>query len=272
MKTPPPPRRKVAFVAYRFIRLGIITASLTLVTISGFYLAAMDRFLNSAPARALELGFRASPQPTQAYPVRQIETHTCGLHAICALYRSHGLDPWDHSLRGRLGLDLPTIPYTGEKTTGTLQPDMCRVLVQDGFRIEVPDLDQTRSTQAVLNHLSKGWKALALIRKPSNAGLHWILLQEGTEKQFERVDSEYDELQHEDAWDFVDLKAIQILLVSPHVSLESDAVKQGNRLGVKLMAESPLRLKKLADRNPPPTISSSMVLPPKKEGRTRVGN
>jgi hypothetical protein len=72
------------------------------------------------------------PTPDELLIERQTEVHTCGWHTLSSIYRAHALDRTRFRLRERLGVDVPAIP-TRVESTGTVQPDMMRVLHQDGF-------------------------------------------------------------------------------------------------------------------------------------------
>lgn len=72
-----------------------------------------------------------SKNPIALVPEKQIDTFSCGFHALSSIYRSHGVDPRLANLRRRLGTSVPAIPFV-QDSTGTLQPDLFRVLRQDG--------------------------------------------------------------------------------------------------------------------------------------------
>lgn len=108
-------------------------------------------------------------------PEAQFESHTCGLHTLRSIYRAYGLDPDEENLRVRLGVDVPTNP-ADRSSTGTLQPDLLRVLEQDGFVYELIDLEQGRAAErAWLGHLGSGHLAAVLIRRPQTGGMHWVV-------------------------------------------------------------------------------------------------
>jgi hypothetical protein len=105
-------------------------------------------------------------------PERQTEPHTCGLHALNSLYRAYGLDPGERRLRFRLGTDKPFTNFVAD-STGTVHPDMLRVLHQDGFETDLVDPSSSTASDELAAHLDAGHYAVAL-SKP--AGFHWVLL------------------------------------------------------------------------------------------------
>jgi len=109
-------------------------------------------------------------------PAWQIEPHTCGMHSLSAVYRAYGLEPSEENLRFRLGVDVPASPLD-QTSTGTLHPDLFRVLAQDGFVWRLPDV-QTRDSEALLlEHLEAGHVAMALIARRQSGNLHWVCVQ-----------------------------------------------------------------------------------------------
>ncbi|MEM7395134.1 MAG: cysteine peptidase family C39 domain-containing protein, partial [Verrucomicrobiota bacterium] len=70
-------------------------------------------------------------QPKKLKPIKQRDGHSCGLLALAAIYRAYGIDPKAARLRQRLGTDRPAAKFLKD-TEGTLQPDILRVLKQDG--------------------------------------------------------------------------------------------------------------------------------------------
>jgi hypothetical protein len=102
----------------------------------------------------------------------QTEPHTCGLHAMRSMYLAYRLDVDQYDLRFRLGTDHPAMRVDSE-STGTLHPDLYRVLAQDGFAIEALDLDAVVAPLALQNHLA--WQQLALAVVYRNT-YHWVLI------------------------------------------------------------------------------------------------
>jgi hypothetical protein len=116
----------------------------------------------------------ARPQPVAVNPVAesQTEPHTCGLHAMRSLYRAYGLDPSEHRLRFRLGTDEPAM-RSDKDSTGTLHPDLYRVLAQDGFRAEPIDLDDAQVEAQLRQHLADEQLALVVVYRDT---YHWVLI------------------------------------------------------------------------------------------------
>jgi hypothetical protein len=109
--------------------------------------------------------------PIAAEPERQTEPHTCGLHALSSLYRAYRLDPERLRLRFRIGVDKPVSNFFPD-TTGTIHPDILRVVEQDGFEAEVLRPSDSATRLRVEEHLRRGHYALVLIRVNE---LHWVL-------------------------------------------------------------------------------------------------
>ena len=103
---------------------------------------------------------------------QQTEAHTCGLHAMRSMYAAYGLDVGRYDLRLRLGTDHPAM-RVNKDSTGTLHPDLYRVLAQDGFAVDVLDLDADAASQALQNHLAWEQLALAVVYRST---YHWVLL------------------------------------------------------------------------------------------------
>lgn len=116
----------------------------------------------------------ARPTAVARTPVgeRQTEPHTCGLHATRSLYVAYGLDPSVYRLRFRLGTDEPAI-RADKQSTGTLHPDLYRVLAQDGFSASAVDLDASNASSEIEEHLQEGQLALAVVYRGT---YHWVLL------------------------------------------------------------------------------------------------
>jgi hypothetical protein len=119
----------------------------------------------ASPGRAAPAAFPIAPVPE-----RQTEPHTCGLHTLNSLYRAYGLNPDARRLRFRLGTDKP-FPNFIPDTTGTIHPDMLRVLRQDGFRTDLVNPFSDAAPASLAAHLDSGHFAIALV-----GGAHWVLL------------------------------------------------------------------------------------------------
>ncbi len=228
-----------------FKRLSLITCASLAVAIIAYFIIIDQIFRNAFP-RALELGFRPQLIAKSAIPEQQIENHTCGLHALRSIYQAHGLPPDDHKLRKRLGIDRPAIPFM-HSTQGALQPDICRVLSQDGFLLKLLNLEDDNPIVQLDDHLSKSWKALALIKKPENGALHWIVIEKGNELEFTTVDSQQPVPKLIIKSEFLQRLAITVFLVEPNPKPTRECIELAHRLGIAAMKQTPLRMKKLED-------------------------
>ena len=59
------------------------------------------------------------------------------------------------------------------ESTGTLHPDLYRVLAQDGFVIEPLDLEDADAAASLQDHLARQQLALAVVYRST---YHWVLL------------------------------------------------------------------------------------------------
>ncbi|MCB1228782.1 MAG: hypothetical protein KDN19_00855 [Verrucomicrobiae bacterium] len=107
------------------------------------------------------------------WPEQQFENHTCGLHALSAIYRGFGLNPESENLRIRLGVDIPAVPIDST-TTGTLHPDLLRVLAEDELAWRMIDPSLANATGEIAQSLAARHPLLILISRPENGHLHWI--------------------------------------------------------------------------------------------------
>lgn len=227
------------------------------VCVGGFFLVADQIFSNAVP-RATLLGFSPDESPQRAEIETQTEPHTCGLHSLRSVYRAYGLNPDEHALRVRLGVDVPANP-ADETSTGTLQPDLTRVLAQDGFSMETLDLEDSTASTQLESRLSKQHKALALIRKLDNGNLHWVVLQQADSPEslgspadstndiehIEVIDSLAEQPRQENTRDFIQRQAVTIILLGFEQNVDQASVKAGHRLGVVEMKKTPGRVKQL---------------------------
>ena len=92
------------------------------------------------------------------------------------------------NLRVRMGVDVPANPLD-KTTTGTLQPDLLRVLTEDGFMFSLLDPDSPKAQATLEEHLQDGHQVIALIRRAENNNLHWVVLSGLSEDGLEVVDS-----------------------------------------------------------------------------------
>ena len=118
-----------------------------------------------------------SSTPRPLVPEVQTDGFSCGYHALSAIYRSYGLDPKLARLRARLGTSRPAVPFVAD-STGTLQPDLLRVLQQDGFLAETLRASKDDDRARLIDHLQKGQYCLALLESGHAGGLHWVVFTE----------------------------------------------------------------------------------------------
>jgi hypothetical protein len=158
-------------------------------------------------------------------PEAQFESHTCGWHALRVIYKAYGLNPDEANLRFRLGVDVPANPLDG-KSTGTLQPDLLRVLVQDGFAYErLPLDDEVKAANALEGHVQGGHMAAVLIRRRENGNMHWVAVRKGVAGQVTVLDSLFPEAYPEQSLAFVRECVLSGFLISPrHSPKEVDDV------------------------------------------------
>lgn len=141
----------------------------------------------------------------------QTEPHTCGLHAMRSLYAAYGLAPDAFNLRLRLGTDAPAT-RADKTTTGTLHPDLYRVLAQDGFTAKPIDPDAGSAEQTLLDHLNADQLALAVVYRGT---YHWVLLSgAGEANRLIVTDSLVEEAIGTDAGSFLN-EALSVTLVQP---------------------------------------------------------
>lgn len=113
--------------------------------------------------------------PDNLVPEAQTEPHTCGLHTLSTIYRAYGLDAGVQRLRFRLGTDRPFTNFLAD-STGTIHPDMLRVLRQDGFEAELV-LPGAEAPARLADHLRRGHVAAALTKVDE---FHWVALSSAT--------------------------------------------------------------------------------------------
>ncbi|MEM9345609.1 MAG: hypothetical protein AAGB26_03215 [Planctomycetota bacterium] len=141
----------------------------------------------------------------------QTEPHTCGLHAMRSMYAAYGLDPAVFRLRFRLGTDQPATQLDSE-STGTLHPDLYRVLAQDGFIAEPMDLEVDNAGRELLQHIERSQLALVLVYRNT---YHWVLVGPSGTRNACVV---YDSLKNEPVDTAIDAlldDALSITLVRP---------------------------------------------------------
>lgn len=127
-------------------------------------------------------------RPAQIRAQVQREEHTCGYHALSAIYAAYGRNPELARIRFRLGTDFTIVPTLGA-TRGTLHPDLLRVLVQDGFCYELLDPASGEAANWLQAHLTKGSPALILETRKETGGLHWVVAAAQRNGELRLVDS-----------------------------------------------------------------------------------
>jgi hypothetical protein len=207
--TPARPRTRRALVV-----LGIVLLLIALLCIPTFCVGGPGYYSSKySPAR----GPRPTGTAATLIPEVQTEPHTCGLHALSSIYRAYGLDPEQFELRFRLGTDEPLTNFAAD-STGTLPPDIERVIRQDGFKFTEHDPAAPETAERLLAHLRRGHAALVLTHKGSlTSGLHWISVSVSVTgaNNIRVCDSLKPEPFEEDAVALLSTRARTLYLLSP---------------------------------------------------------
>lgn len=152
-----------------------------------------------------------SPTPGDFAPETQTEPHTCGLHSMNVIYRAYGLNPDDAKLRFRLGTDIP-VNLFAPGTTGTIHPDILRVLEQDGFTSEVLVANEELASR-LESHLTTGHPAMVLVKAST---WHWVVACGIDEKRNVTIcDSLKPETYQEPLGSYAADRAQSVLLIRP---------------------------------------------------------
>lgn len=152
------------------VAIGIAAILLAGVLATALYVGPRVLEKGGAP-RTMDRPERRIADPV---PIEQTELHTCGFLSLSAAYVAYGLSPEEKNLRFRLGVDTKAHPFDDE-STGTLHPDLYRVLAQDGFAIEAIDPDADDAAARLTAHLQPEGLALLLIKRRQTGGLHWVV-------------------------------------------------------------------------------------------------
>jgi len=185
----------------------------------------------------------SGPAPLPDTPVRVKQTlpHTCGLRAMESAYRAYGMDPEAYDIRYRLGTDFSAIP-TDPDATGTLHPDILRVLAQDGFATTLIDLDEAGAADQLEAHLSQGHLALAVVYRST---YHWVLLappESGhAENQGELwlIDSLAEGHTEHGIAEYIQNETLSVILIRPRSASESEPSRSHQHLiGTQEMAQA----------------------------------
>ena len=184
----------------------------------------------------VEINSGPSATPTRPVRVEQTLPHTCGLRAMEAAYSDYGLDPEAMDIRYRLGTDFAAVPVD-PTTTGTLHPDILRVLAQDGFATTVVDLEAGDATQHLTDHLAAGQLALAVVYRST---YHWVLLAPGdSDATLWLVDSLAAEGAVHDIDDYAQNETLSIILIeSRDPSDDAPSTSAQHLLGTREMAQT----------------------------------
>ncbi|CAM2007348.1 hypothetical protein [Acanthopleuribacter pedis] len=182
----------------------------------------------------------ALPNPIQGE--NQTEGHTCGLHSLSAIYKSYSLDPAAADLRFRLGVDRRANPFDAT-TLGTVQPDILRVVHQDGFATAVLDLqDPVPARRHLQNHLESGHYALTLIRRRQSGNLHWVVISAWLDNELTVVDSLTPQPYTEPVDDFMTNHVLSVMLLQPAVEDASRSIFGNNMRGIQEMKDTYQRM------------------------------
>ncbi len=144
-------------------------------------------------------------------PVKQTDPHTCGYCGIVAVYNAYGLDHQAAGLRFRLGTDVQ-LNQLVDSSTGTIPPDMTRVLEQDGFTTQTVSAANDQMAALTLAHLRAGHPALAVIKVK---GLHWVVLTAEHDGQVTVCDSLHDDLYTKSAATYLKDEVYGVMLILP---------------------------------------------------------
>lgn len=219
-----PPRRSGGLLRALRLIASVVAAVVVILAWAGCELTGRVRHkeelehVDASPGPARELG----------PPEFQFEDHTCGLHALRIVYRAHGLDPDAERLRERLGVDTPAVPKA-PTTTGTLHPDLLRVLAQDHFDSSFIDPDQegvAARFEALLASASGSAPAVLLLIDLGNAALHWVAAARSERAGHVRVwDSLVREPYDEPLESYLRERVVSVVTVTPNARLDVRPLK-----------------------------------------------
>ncbi len=162
----------------------------------------------------------------------QTEPHTCGWHALSAIYRGYGLDPERENLRFRLGTDRAAT-IVGEESKGTLHPDIFRVLVQDQFDCEIIAPETPEAANRLREHLMAGQKALLLVIQSGSHALHWVAADGFKGEALIIVDSLKAESVEQPLARYLQSEVLSILAIYPEMG--SRRLKDPHSAGIQEM-------------------------------------
>jgi hypothetical protein len=107
-----------------------------------------------------------------------------------------------------------------QSSTGTLQPDMLRVLAQDFFKVQALTGYSEENVQLLSNHFDRGLLAVALIKRRETGNLHWVVLagMDAPQQTLHIVDSlpRNEKFKYsEPIQDFLSHVVLQLFLIEP---------------------------------------------------------
>lgn len=216
-------RKRAGLLRVQRVASGVAAVSVALLAWAGCELTGRVRrkeeleHVEVAPSPARELGA----------PELQLEDHTCGLHALRLVYRAHGLDPDEERLRERLGVDTPAIPKA-PSTTGTLHPDLLRVLRQDHFDTAFidPDIDGAAPRLESLLTTPLASAPVLLLVDLGNETLHWVAGARSDRAGHVRVwDSLVREPYDEPLEAYLRERVLSIVSVKPHARVDVEPLE-----------------------------------------------
>lgn len=147
-------------------------------------------------------------------PEVQFESDTCGLHTLRVIYKAYGLEPDEENLRVRLGVDVPSNPMDGT-TTGTVQPDLLRVVAQDGFTYTPLFWGSPSPEKELTDHLASGHMAAVLIARRENGNMHWVAAYRLVDGRIEILDSLFKTPYFEPPEAFIQECVLSCILLKP---------------------------------------------------------
>jgi ABC-type bacteriocin/lantibiotic exporter with double-glycine peptidase domain len=170
----------------------------------------------------------------------QTDDFSCGFHALSAIYRSYHLDPAIARLRARLGTSRPAIPFVSG-SNGTLQPDLFRVLQQDGFEAETIHPRDPEDRRKLVLHLYHGHYALALLKTERAGGLHWVVFTGQEDGVVTVADSLRRGLQEERLDELTSGPLLSVILLRPGQPAPGSPYYEAHASGLAAMIATTLR-------------------------------
>lgn len=200
----------------RWIRWILFGLGIAAIALLALFIVAAVYVLPRVSSKSDAPYSHATPQRRSgdAAPILQLESHTCGLLSLTAAYNVYGLAPDDKNLRFRLGVDRMAHPFDST-STGTLHPDLLRVLAQDRFEFDLIDPGSDEGVARLASHLDGGDVAMMLIARRANGRLHWILADSRDGDHIRIVDSLAAQPYDEPTEEFVRGFVLSIIAIRP---------------------------------------------------------